>query len=527
MRAVDLYAGVGGWSLGLGMAGVEVVASYEWWDEANLTNHRNNRHPAHCIDIRSLDPASVPRAEIVVGSPPCTQFSLANRGGKGDILEGLKDVEKFLEVVDHVRPAFWALENVPRLAPILQSEMNQGGSLHRFAHLNPVVAVLDCSEWGVPQRRKRAIVGNFDLDLLLSYRSLRPSVSLGDVLRSLSSDPVLDPVYGVSLDPSLLFDHLREEPFSREEERLNRDAKTSHPVYNGMSFPDDLSRPSRTVTATCTRVSRESIVVPDGNRFRRPTIRERACLQSFPINYQFYGRTHSAKQKMVGNAIPPLLTYHIAHSMLGTRPADIPSPKDAIASFSSPAASPESTKPDRSKPSFQADRKFRASVPGLRFKSGTRFELSNSFDSGRADWSLKFFYGDSKRVGEVLLDESLLDEMRRVAGAAPSVHLASEVVAEKGAMIEGCDSKGLQAAWTHSKGDNPHPHDLLDVVAEVARVFMLRDGCASAMECVSAVMQSRGNPPGTKKVLRNSREVFAGMIVCSLVNLELEGAKST
>lgn len=526
LRAVDLYAGVGGWSLGLGMAGVEVVASYEWWDEANLTNHRNNRHSAQCVDIRSLDPASVPKVDIVVGSPPCTQFSLANRGGRGNVLEGLKDVEKFLEIVDHIKPAFWALENVPRLAPILQIEMNQGGVLHRFAHLNPVVSVLDCSEWGVPQRRKRAIIGNFDLDLLLSYRDRRPYVSLGRVLRSLSSNPVLDPVYGISLDPALLFDHLREEPLSREEERLNRDAKTNHPVYNGMSFPDDLSRPSRTVTATCTRVSRESIVVADGDRFRRLTIRERACLQSFPIAYQFYGRTHSAKQKMVGNAIPPLLSYHIAHSMLGTQSADVPAPGDAISSFCSPSTVPETTSPDRAKPSFQAERKFRASVPGLRFKSGTRFELSNSFDSGRAEWSLKFFYGDSKRVGEIVLGDSLLDEMRRVAGVASSVDLASEVIVEKGGMIEGCDSKGLQAAWTHSKGLNPHPHDLLDAVAEVARVFMLRDGCASALECVSSVMHSRGNPPGTKKVFRNSREVFAGMIVCSLVNLELEGAKA-
>lgn len=518
MKAVDLYAGVGGWSLGLGMAGVEVVASYEWWDEANLTNFRNNQHPAHCVDIRTLDPASVPKVEIVVGSPPCTQFSLANRGGRGDILEGLKDVEKFLEAVDRVKPAFWALENVPRLASILQFELNQGGSLHRFAHLNPVVAVLDCSEWGVPQRRKRAIIGNFDLDLLLSYRASCPSVSLGDVLDSLSSDPVVDPVYGLSVDASSLADNLREEPLSPEEERLNRDAKTNHPVYNGMSFPDDPSRPSRTVTATCTRVSRESIVVEQGGAFRRPTIRERASLQSFPVGYQFYGRTHSAKQKMVGNAVPPLLAYYVAHSMLGTRPGDVPSPNEAVASFVPPSEVPDFTKPDRTKTNYQPTRKFRASVPGLRFKSGTRFELSNSFESGGAEWRFRFFFGDSKRISEIPLDEDLLSKH----GFATSVAKATNAVVEIGGILDACSPRSLQSAWNHSKENQPHPHDFVDSVSEAVQLFMSRDGCSSAVDCVSSVMQSRGNPPGSKKVLRNAREVFAGMVVCSVVNGMLE-----
>ena len=323
LKAVDLYSGVGGWSLGLRMAGIDVVASYEWWPFANLTNSKNNGHSTVEMDIRSMDPSSVPKVDVVVGSPPCTHFSLANRGGKGDILEGLKDVEKFLEVVDRVRPSFWALENVPRLAAIFQREMNQGGVLHRFAHLDPFVSVLDASEWGAPQRRKRAIIGRFDLDLLLSYRALAAPRTLGDVLSALSAEPPRDPLYGLVMRPGDLTETAREEPLSSEEIRLNGDAKANHPVYNGMKFPDDPSRPSRTVTATCTRVSRESIVVPDGEGFRRLTLRERACLQSFPATYQFYAPSNSLKQKMVGNAVPPLLTYHIAHAMMGTSTADL------------------------------------------------------------------------------------------------------------------------------------------------------------------------------------------------------------
>ena len=92
-RAIDLYSGIGGWSLGLKMAGIDVVASYEWWDKANRSNQMNNQHTATEIDIRQLCLEDLPKnIDFVVGSPPCTQFSFANRGGNGDIEDGLKDI---------------------------------------------------------------------------------------------------------------------------------------------------------------------------------------------------------------------------------------------------------------------------------------------------------------------------------------------------------------------------------------------------------------------------------------------------
>ena len=48
---------------------------------------------------------------------------------------------------------------------------------------------------------------------------------------------------------------MEEEALNPEEERMNRDMKINHPIYNRMSFPEDESQPARTITATCTRVS--------------------------------------------------------------------------------------------------------------------------------------------------------------------------------------------------------------------------------------------------------------------------------
>jgi DNA (cytosine-5)-methyltransferase 1 len=518
MNAIDLYSGVGGWSLGLGMAGINVLRSYEWWDKANLTNERNNNHPTECLDIRNLDVSTLPKADVIVGSPPCTQFSLANRGGRGNILDGLKDVEKFLEAVERLRPRFWAMENIPRLASIMRSELNQGGVLHHFCGLNPTIMVVDSSEWGVPQRRQRCLIGNFNPDLMLSYREKTSSKTLGCVLEALSSDPVVDPIYGSEVLEGLV-DHDMESVLSWEEERINRDTKTYHPVYNNMSFPDRLDRPSRTVTATCTRVSRESTIVPHGKGFRRLTLRERASLQSFPVGYQFYGETHSQKQKMIGNALPPLLAYYLAHAMLGTQPDDLPSPSCAIVNFEPPSAPPPKTRPDKSGSSFSLDRKFRAAIPGLRFKSGVRFELSNSCPGNQ--WRIRFFYGGSKNIKEIILGSALLDEIGTVEGVKSSIARAEKALFEAGGIVDSLDADGLQGSWNHTK-EYKHPYQLVDSLGVALEIFIKKDD-PLADRVISGLMSARNNPQGCKKVVRHAKSVFAGLLMGSLVNKLLAG----
>jgi DNA (cytosine-5)-methyltransferase 1 len=518
MKAIDFYSGIGGWSLGLKMAGIEVVSSYEWWGKANLTNFNNNRHKAESLDIRTFDPATAPKVDVVVGSPPCTHFSLANRGGKGNISEGLKDVEKFLEIVAALKPRFWAMENVPRLASIVCRELNQGGSLHRFCPLDPTLVVVDSSEWGVPQRRQRCIIGNFDFDRLMAFRDETPSRTLGGVLKALSSDPVIDPIYGTKCPRADLVDHEEEAPFSPEEQRLNKDLKTYHPVYNNMSFPDSLEKPARTVTATSTRVSRESIVVETPRGFRRPTLRESACLQSFPINYQFFGDSHAQKLKMIGNAVPPLLTFYIAHAMLGTEPSDLPKPSEAISNFAPPTAVPIQTKPEKVGCCYAPDRKFRSAIPNLRFKSGMRFELGNSFERIIPEWRIKFFFGGSKKIQEIPLGTDLLDEIRLVRGGKACVAKAMKSIVESGDIVNSLNATNLQDAWIHKSDDFIHPHDLVDAIGRAVALFMDRDSSKMSSSVVSGIMSSRHNPPGFQKVERYAPAVFAGFLVGSLIN---------
>lgn len=529
VRAIDLYSGIGGWSLGLSLAGVEVVASYEWWRPAIDTHNGNHGGALDAVDIRKLALSDLPREiDLVVGSPPCTEFSYANRGGGGDLAEGLKDMVKFFEVVEHLKPRFWAMENVPRVAEVLRHGFaTPEHALHRFAHLAPWIEVFDFSDYGAPQARRRCIAGNIPLDRIRAYGRMLPRRTLGDVVSALSaSEEVVDPVWGVVLPTASLTEDEPEPGLNGEELRMNRDAKAFHPVYNNMAFPDALDEPARTVTATCTRVSRESIIIADprqAGRFRRLTIRERACLQGFPITYQFYGRSFSEKAKMIGNAVPPTFTYLLALSATGVEPQDFEGFRVASQRLIIPEKTAPFTRPDKEGRTYPEGRNFRAAIPGLRFKSGMRFELSNAMRQGDAEWRMRFFFGSSKDIREVELDGDVEVVLRRSLLANPEFAAFKTAAREAEGLLNGTTPALLQRTWSR-RATGLGPYELVDVLGDLASELrkpieaLCGDGPGSeAAAFVVSVADLAEGPPGrlpaSSKLARYAAPVLAGMLV--------------
>ena len=133
---VDLYSGIGGWALGFRLCGIKINQSFEWWSQASITHDLNLSTSTILGDIRKLSLSTINRpVDFIVGSPPCTQFSYSNRGGSGDISDGLKDIIKFLELIKYVKPKYWAMENVPRTASVISKELSSGGQLEKFNDL--------------------------------------------------------------------------------------------------------------------------------------------------------------------------------------------------------------------------------------------------------------------------------------------------------------------------------------------------------------------------------------------------------
>lgn len=527
-RAIDLYSGVGGWSLGLRLAGVEVVASYELWGPANETNFKNNSHQAQTVDIRRLSLDDLPGdIDIVVGSPPCTQFSFSNRGGGGDLVDGLKDIIRFLTIVDHLKPKMWAMENVPRVAKIIEKELEPGGVLADFAHLGCATHVVDMAEFGIPQRRRRCIAGNFDLDLLKSFKPEVDSPTLGEVVTALAANPVVDPIYGLEMERAELIDHVEEDFLSVEEVRINRANKMTHTVYNSMPFPDPLDRTVRTITATCTRVSRESIVIAVRDRpnaYRRLTLRERACLQGFPITFQFYGANYGQKLRMIGNAVPPAFSYLMGQVLQGRPKCEALPLSEAARDLKRPRPIPVETPPDRIGARYPANRTFKFAIPSLQLKSGVRFELGNDCSGAVVTWAVAFYFGTSKAIHSIPLNEDIAK--RLLAGASPELKDAvASHLKEVSHFVAAADITNMQSLWAHQGPGGTRAFMLLDKLDEIG-TSLSNAFAAHADEApglIEAIIQHQHGSaaatlPGLAKLARNAATILAGLFVGSTVN---------
>jgi DNA (cytosine-5)-methyltransferase 1 len=306
---------------------------------------------------------------------------------------------------------------------------------------------------------------------------------------------------------------------------MNRDAKEHHPVYNNMAFPDPLDKPARTVTATCTRVSRESIVIADprqAGQFRRLTIRERASLQGFPITYQFFARSFSEKAKMIGNAIPPTFTYLVALNVLGVSASDFGGFVQPGRSLRMPPTKGPVTPPDAEGKSYPAARVFRAALPGFRFKSGMRFDLSNSMNNEGTEWAVRFYFGPSKDIRQIDLDGSATQDLSKNPQMADILGGFQVKLARLQDFLAQTDSQALQLVWTH-KSEGIGPHDLTDRLAAVAEdLYELIDAALSpegrADVARYVVEVATGSASDSKlvskaKLERHSVRVLAGIII--------------
>jgi len=524
MKAIDLYSGVGGWALGFKIAGIEVVKSFEWWEPAAKTEEMNLGVTVGKIDIRSLDVRDLPNdIDIVIGSPPCTQFSYSNRGGSGDIADGLKDISKFLEAVAFLKPKFWAMENVPRVRKVLESELTETGQLKDFIHLREEmeIEVLDASDFGLPQRRKRCIAGSFPLKLLRTYTTRCRTTSLGEAVEGFGNERILDMNFGSTILRTELFDHVPEPPFDDEELRINRESKERHPVYNGMRFPDPWDEPVRTVTATCSRVSRESVVIRDpgeAEAYRRLSVRERATVQGFPLTYQFFGSSYASKAKMVGNAIPPVLTYYLACAMKGIRARDLKLLHEKAYKHPLPRELPQETKTDTVGKTYPRTRTFRFAIPHLRFKSGTRFDLANSFVGDQTLWNVEFYYGPSKDIREIRLDDELFNRLRGANWFGTFDECFGESLDALARTVSLWDGSSLQERWTNKSSNSIHPHVLLDHLGDSAEEMISRFPNTLEEEAADTVLQiAADNAPDKKALSERKLRQYAPQIFCGLV----------
>lgn len=341
LTLIDFFCGAGGFSEGFRQLGFNVVYGVDNWGPAVETFKLNN--PGTEVvkaDVTKLDAADVPKADVIIGGPPCTEFSGSKRGGGGDFKKGLILVGRFLYFVNELKPRWWIMENVPRLLQALPKRIafKQLGIDKEGYFEIPKMQVFCSADFGAPQKRLRLLSGVYpnpvqthaqDPVVTLGGRELEPWVTMRHVVESYPNPfgrprkgkKVRDPNYDKSVDETELEDHFGDfSVMTDEEAERNRNQKTNHAFYGRMKFPDDLDRPSRTVMATQFNASRETMVIEarkGGKKvYRKPTIRECASLQCYPIGYKFTGANPTTKYKLVGNSVPVKLSLALADAIL-------------------------------------------------------------------------------------------------------------------------------------------------------------------------------------------------------------------
>lgn len=157
MRAIDLFAGAGGFSEGARLAGLEVVWAANHWPAAVAVHQANHPTTAHlCQDLHQVDWTKVPAHDVLLASPCCQGHSRARGKDRPHHDAARATAWAVVSAVECHRPRALVVENVPDFArwtlfPAWVLALETLGYTLR-------AEVLDACRFGVPQIRKRLIL---------------------------------------------------------------------------------------------------------------------------------------------------------------------------------------------------------------------------------------------------------------------------------------------------------------------------------------------------------------------------------
>lgn len=152
MNILDLFCGCGGFSIGFTQAGFNVKYAIDNNSKVKETFEYNHPDTEFILsDIELLDPEDYKNVDIIIGSPPCQDFSKANNNPDPD--RGMKLIFEYLKWIKIIEPKFWIMENVPSVVKYLKWRI--------IDFKIPRIKILNSVNYGVPQKRKRCFAGNY------------------------------------------------------------------------------------------------------------------------------------------------------------------------------------------------------------------------------------------------------------------------------------------------------------------------------------------------------------------------------
>jgi DNA (cytosine-5)-methyltransferase 1 len=298
MKAIDLFAGAGGFSTGARMAGVDVVWAANHWPEAVQVHANNHPETIHaCQDLQQTDWRDVPAHDLLMASPACQGHSRA-RGKERPHHDALRSTAwAVVSAAEYHRPAFVVVENVPEfsrwaLYPAWCSAMTALG----YA-VSP--SILDAADHGVPQNRRRLFIvctkSEHPIELRMPEREHVPVSNVID--------------FAAGKWTRINRAGRSQNQLARVEAGRKVHGERFLTAYYGNEYGGrSLNRPIGTLTTN------DRYGVIDGIRMRMLSVSEARDCMGFPADYGLPA-SHKAAMKMLGNAVVPQVARDVIRAL--------------------------------------------------------------------------------------------------------------------------------------------------------------------------------------------------------------------
>jgi len=347
MRVLDLFSGCGGFSYGFQEAGYDVLLGIDN-EKIVLDTFKYNHKNAEAFNLDLTIEKNLQKiamfldnkggVDVIIAGPPCQGFSLTGSRNENDKRNELfYSVFKIAKLLKN-KPKAIIIENVTGLATLYKGkaklEIEKSFEENNYNYNSEI---LYAPNYGVPQIRKRLFFvgldkkyGKFEFpkpildedNYVTCYEAISdlPTLedSLGEEEMSYRTKPLSEYQKNMRKKSKQVYNHIG----TKHTELVKNVIAQVPEGGNHKDLPKGVGD-SRKFNEAWTRYhsQKPSKTIDTGHRnhfhykFNRvPTVRENARLQSFPDNFIFLG-TKTQQYRQVGNAVPPLLGFHIANQL--------------------------------------------------------------------------------------------------------------------------------------------------------------------------------------------------------------------
>lgn len=305
MNVLSLFSGAGGFDLGFIQAGHNIIWANDIDIDCIKTYKSNISNHIYHDDISNIKIKDLPLANVIIGGFPCQGFSVANKYRSID--DDRNNLYLFFKkVIKVIQPQYFLAENVKGIL-----SLDNGKAIIKIIEdfkkcgYQIQYKLFNVADYGVPQTRQRVIIAGTRKDLPNNYKYTFPSPTHS---KSPKSDDLFE---WISIEEAL-----KDIPEPGTNHDLKNHIYSKYKITNRNFTGHRRTNPTKPSPTILARGNGKGGVcaIQHPKNHRRLSVRESAIIQTFPIDFEFYGSMNSM-YRQVGNAVPVKFAKKLAQQL--------------------------------------------------------------------------------------------------------------------------------------------------------------------------------------------------------------------